>query len=180
MAAPGSLEHSILFRCISQSEVGRIPPPPRLERIEPAGNPPVAGMDRRQISQTAHFDSGNNPHSLPNANPDGGEAVNSLEFIEQTHPFFQTTNSEPACELRKKTWKFNSTRSPSDFTKCMDGYAGFAASLGCVDPKFQNQNFEPVNPKKSAATIIRPKRPNSLNDNELSTFSVKSMGSPDL
>lgn len=49
--APGSLERSILFRRISQSEIGRMPPLASNES-DPAGNPTVAGMDRRRIVPT--------------------------------------------------------------------------------------------------------------------------------
>ncbi len=91
--APGSLDHSILFRRISQSEVGRMPPLASNE-LDPQAIRLLRGWIVDELSQrpsfadwqTTHFGSKTNPHSLPNANPDGDEAVNFLEFIEQTHP----------------------------------------------------------------------------------------------
>ena len=91
--APGSLERSILFRCISQSEIGRMPPLASNE-LDPQAIQLLREWIADELSQrpsfsnwqTAHFGSETNPHGLPNANPDGDEAVNFLEFIEQTHP----------------------------------------------------------------------------------------------
>ena len=95
MAAPGSLERSILFRRIGQSEIGRMPPLASNELAPQAIcllREWIAGKLAKRLSfsdwQTAHFGSENNPYSRPNANPDGDEAVNFLEFIEQTHPLF--------------------------------------------------------------------------------------------
>ena len=95
MAATGSLEHSILFRRIGQSEIGRMPPLTSNELSPQAIRllwEWIAGKLAKRLSfsdwQMAHFGSENNPYGLSNANPDSDEAVNFLEFIEQTHPLF--------------------------------------------------------------------------------------------
>lgn len=105
VVAPGSLEHSILFWRISQSEIGRTPP-----LASNALDPQAIRLLREWIAdelsqrpsfsdwQASHFGSENNPRSRPNANPDGDEAVDFLEFIEQTHPL--VPNHEQRIRMR--------------------------------------------------------------------------------
>ncbi|MCS1408847.1 MAG: Quinoprotein glucose dehydrogenase B [Verrucomicrobia subdivision 3 bacterium] len=91
--SPGSLEHSILFRRISQPEVGRMPPLASSvldqQAIDLVREWITSELPERSTFsdwQSIHFPSENDPLSLADADADNDLASNLLEFLTATDP----------------------------------------------------------------------------------------------
>ncbi len=93
LITPASLEHSILFRRISQSEIGRMPPLASNEldaqAVELVQEWIAETLPERPAFsdwQAVHFGTEDDPRRLPDADPDNDTASNFLEFLAETDP----------------------------------------------------------------------------------------------